>query len=167
MNVLIISDTHGWKDQLLQVIERHKNEVDAIIHCGDSELPVDAKELEGVLTVQGNCDIAPFPEEIIQEINGKVFYITHGHYYNVKHSLMNLMYRSEEVGADIVCFGHSHVFTSERSNDKLFINPGSLKNPRLVTTGTYAIYTLHDDRSEEVTYYDLQGNVMKEWSKTF
>ena len=43
---------------------------------------------------------------------------------------MTLAYRAEEVGADVVCFGHSHVIGVEKLNATLFINPGSLKSPR-------------------------------------
>jgi uncharacterized protein len=167
MKVLIISDTHGWEDELLRVIKRHKHEVDFTIHCGDSELPVEADVLQHVHTVKGNCDFEPFPEEIIYEHESKIFYITHGHLHNVKHSLMSLKYRAEEVGADVVCFGHSHVIACEKNEETLFINPGSLKSPRNVTIGTYAIYQLNDDGGEEVTYYDLYGNIMEDWSTSF
>jgi uncharacterized protein len=167
MKVLIISDSHGWEEQVEQIIDRHRNEVDYFIHCGDSELQPSAKALEGVHTVAGNCDLDSFPEEIIIELQGKRFYITHGHLYNVNYSLMNLMYRSEEVNADIVCYGHSHVPACEKVDDVLYINPGSIKMPRRVTLGTYAIYSCHESEKEAVTYYDREGNALDNWIQTF
>jgi uncharacterized protein len=167
MKVLIISDTHGWQSELLKVIDRHQSEVDFIIHCGDSELPIDTPYLKDVHIVKGNCDFEAFPEEIIYEHKGKIFYITHGHLHNVKQSLMSIKYRAHEVGADVVCFGHSHVLACEKNNDILFINPGSLKSPRVITVGTYAIYSFNNNDSETVTYYNLQGDKMKDWSQSF
>lgn len=59
-----------------------------------------------------------------------MFFITHGHLYNIKMTLMNLAYKSEEAEADIICFGHSHAAGSELIEGKLFINPGSIRQPR-------------------------------------
>ncbi|UTW68917.1 metallophosphoesterase family protein [Anaerobacillus sp. HL2] len=39
MKVLIISDSHGLKEELFELLNRYEKEVDAIVHCGDSELP--------------------------------------------------------------------------------------------------------------------------------
>ena len=45
---------------------------------------------------------------------------------------MNLKYKAEEVNADIVCFGHSHVLGAEVIDGRLFLNPGSIR----LATGT-------------------------------
>jgi uncharacterized protein len=163
MKALIISDSHRWTNELQEIIVRHRNEVDLIIHCGDSELAESAKEIEGIHIVKGNCDRANFPEELIIEKNDKKFYITHGHHYNVKNSLMSLKYRSEELGANIVCFGHSHVLTCEKDDETLYINPGSIKSPRFITVGTYAIYE-HVNGKEKVNFYDTTGSTVKTYN---
>src|SRR5699024_2340501 len=65
--ILILSDNHGLKDELVEIKKRHK--VDHFIHCGDSELDVDAPELKGFLKVAGNCDHdVRFPEEQTIEV---------------------------------------------------------------------------------------------------
>ncbi len=69
MRALIISDSHGWADELKKVIDRHKNEVDVMIHCGDSELEKNHPAIQGMNIVKGNCDYGDdFPEEWTETI---------------------------------------------------------------------------------------------------
>ena len=39
--ILVVSDNHGNKKNLLTVIEEWKDKIDALVHCGDSEFDVD------------------------------------------------------------------------------------------------------------------------------
>ncbi|MCB6949730.1 YfcE family phosphodiesterase, partial [Roseburia faecis] len=66
-------------------------------------------------------------------------FVTHGHHYNVKMTLLNLSYKAKEVGADFVFFGHSHILGAELIENTLFLNPGSLLMPSGRTERTYAI----------------------------
>src|SRR5699024_5239492 len=78
--------------------ERH--EIKNLIHCGDSELDMDASEMEGFLKVAGNCDFdARYPEEQVVDIGELKFLIVHGHLHGVKSGLTTLSYRAEELGA--------------------------------------------------------------------
>ena len=43
----------------------------------------------------------------------------------MKQSLMGLYYNAKEMGADIVLFGHSHLYGAEMKDGILFLNPGS------------------------------------------
>ncbi|MDQ0220142.1 metallophosphoesterase [Peribacillus cavernae] len=167
MKVLIMSDSHGLTHEINLIKERHRDEVEAMIHCGDSELPMTTTEMEGFLAVRGNCDYdKTYPDERFEEINGLRFFITHGHLYNVKMTLMNLGYKSEESNAKIVCFGHSHIAGSELVDDKIFINPGSIRQPRGTHDKTYTI--LEDVAGEtKVTFFDLEGNEIKSLTQTY
>ena len=92
--VLIVSDSHGLTDELEIIRERHLGEVDLMIHCGDSQLMPTDKYMKGYLTVMGNCDYgAEYPLETTAEVAGRKFFITHGHRYSVKSTLMNLKYK--------------------------------------------------------------------------
>src|SRR5699024_2932195 len=127
------------------------------IHCGDSELPYDAKELENFTTVAGNCDLfSYFKDEEIVEINGLRILITHGHLYAVKANLLKLSYRAQEVGAHIVCFGHSHYVHAETIDGTLFVNPGSIRFPRGRKEKTYAIMKI-DEQQIKVKYYNAEN----------
>ncbi|MBB5172659.1 YfcE family phosphodiesterase [Texcoconibacillus texcoconensis] len=168
MRILITSDSHGWQEPLAKVIDRHESEVDGVIHCGDSELSEDAKELKNVFVVQGNCDFqANFPKEIVDDIQGVRFLAVHGHLHQVKTSPMPLAYRGEEVSANVVCFGHTHVPTAFEEKGMLFINPGSLRLPRSVSVATYVILTIDESGSRDVSYYTLEGDRVDALSQTF
>jgi uncharacterized protein len=165
--VLVVSDSHGLTSELLKLKEKHINEVDLMIHCGDSELNPDDKELEGFVVVGGNCDFDDdFPEESLQEVDGRKILVTHGHLYGVKSTLMNLSYRAEELGVDIVFFGHSHLLGAEMINGKLFLNPGSIRLPRLRREKTYCILDINGDKVT-VNVYDINLGLLPELNHDF
>src|SRR5690625_5434221 len=86
--VLILSDSHGWSKEILEVKERHQGEVDQIIHCGDSELNYGDEVLQGIQIVAGNTDFDPeFPNELVFDVKGTTFYVVHGHMHNIKETL--------------------------------------------------------------------------------
>jgi len=164
MKVLILSDSHGLTKELLDIKERHKNDVEFMLHLGDSELSSQTEEMSGFSVVRGNCDFdSNYPNDMIVLLNGLKVYLTHGHLYNVKMSLMNLSYRAREVGASIVCFGHSHIAGAELIDDVLFINPGSFRLPRMRKERTYVIVEV-DNNQAEIVFYDSEGNVVEELS---
>lgn len=167
MKALIMSDSHGWEKEVTSIIERHRNDVDAFFHCGDSELFGGSAVLKDVNTVRGNCDFgADFPEEMIEVVVGTKFYVAHGHLLNVKMTAMNLVYKAQESGADIVCFGHTHVPVAFEEQGVIIINPGSMRLPREVNVGTYVIVEKNDS-SIKVTFYSLDGKEQENLSKTF
>ncbi|MFF2755095.1 metallophosphoesterase family protein [Psychrobacillus sp. NPDC058041] len=139
MKLLIMSDTHSNSKTMEQVMQYHKD-VDAVIHCGDSELDFSYFEDKQIHVVKGNCDFdTSFPNEVIFQVENETIYVTHGHLYQIKSTLMPLFYRAQEVQASIVCFGHSHLLGAEVNNGILFVNPGSLHLPRGRKEKSYAI----------------------------
>lgn len=157
-SVLIVSDSHGLTEQVQNIKDRHAHEVDGMIHCGDSELEYRSKEMDGFMKVKGNCDFSEeYPEELQESIQDMSFFVTHGHLFRVKSTLMPLSYRADELGAHIVCFGHSHIAGAEMVNGKLFINPGSIRLPRNHPEKTYAIVTWDQQQSVHVHFYNDQG----------
>ncbi len=163
-----MSDSHGWSEEVKSVVERHQHETKAIIHCGDSELTKDAAALKGVKTVKGNCDFgSDFPEDILEVYENVRVYATHGHLYNVKMTSTPLSYRAEEVGADIVCFGHSHMATSFMEQGSIFINPGSLRLPRSPKEQTYVLCDVTDTEIDVRFYERETGKEITELAKTY
>lgn len=159
-SVLILSDSHSLTTEITKIKERH-NLMDNI-HCGDSELAINAEDLHGFQTVRGNCDWrAPFPESVVLEIGGLRFFITHGHLFDVKQSLRKLQYKAKEVNADIVCFGHSHIAYAEKMGDRVFINPGSIHLPKMTRVATYAILKWETRAEITVEFYSVAGEIVK------
>ncbi|MFJ7663885.1 metallophosphoesterase [Lysinibacillus sp. NPDC097162] len=145
MQILVMSDTHGDSAVIDKVRSFYPN-VETLIHCGDSELPFSHEALNDMKKVRGNCDIdKAFPDEVIIEVEDVTLFVTHGHLFNVKTSILSLSYRAKEVDAQIACFGHSHVLGAEMIDDVLFINPGSLLKPRGRNEKSFAVIDIQDD----------------------
>ncbi|OCA92369.1 metallophosphoesterase family protein [Pseudobacillus wudalianchiensis] len=154
MKVLVVSDSHGWSEILTELKQRYEGEVDVLIHCGDSELSADNPAIEGYVAVRGNCDTEEeFPYDIVEGVKGKRIFITHGHRYNVKMSLMKLTYKAQENGSDFVFFGHSHLLGAEKINDAIFLNPGSIAMPRGRREKTYALVEA-DEQQAVIRFFD-------------
>ncbi|UCZ52152.1 metallophosphoesterase [Bacillus shivajii] len=167
MKALIMSDSHGWTEEVQQVVDRHKNEVDVMFHCGDSELKADAPCLQNVRTVRGNCDFdSTFKEELVEEVVETRFFVAHGHLLNVKMTEMNLLFKGEETGADIICYGHTHIPVAVQEKGKVIINPGSMRLPRQVKEGTYVILEA-TDATFHVTFFNMDGEKVENLSKSF
>lgn len=165
--VLIVSDSHGLRTELVELRKRHGEEIDLWIHCGDSELSDRDKEVQNFSIVRGNCDFgSAFDDEVIEEAGGLRFFITHGHLHSVKSSLMKLLYCAEEVNAQIICFGHTHVLGAELVRNKLFINPGSLRLPRERKERTYVILHIKG-KTVEFHVHDFDHGEKLDLRRTF
>jgi putative phosphoesterase len=131
MRVIAVSDTHGSPDLLLAAV-KHAGHTDALLHAGDGIR--DCAVLDGqydgrIYMVRGNCDFIPceFFEHMIP-LESAVIYLTHGHLFDAKATLNKLWFKGREVGADIVCFGHTHVPLLEKQGKVTLLNPGSLRH---------------------------------------
>lgn len=137
MKIIVLSDSHGDKETVKAVSSLP---ADAHFHCGDSELPYEDELLTTMNRVRGNCDFdSKFPKEVFKSVGGKTILAVHGHEHNIKSSLMELYYRAKEKDADIVLFGHSHLYGAEMKDGILFVNPGSTAQPRGGKDATYAV----------------------------
>lgn len=165
--VLIVSDSHGLTKELQVLRKRHLDEVDLLIHCGDSELMPDDQAISGYLTVRGNCDFGSgYPMETISELSGRKFFITHGHRYSVKASLRDLSNKAQEVNANIVCYGHSHILAADVIKGRLFINPGSIRLPRERFEKTYVILDLLPNKIK-MAVFEVNGREITDLAREF
>lgn len=165
--VLIVSDSHGLSRELEELKKRHSKDVNAMVHCGDSELPETSKAIDGFVVVKGNCDVgAGYNEELVKEIDGIRFFITHGHLYSVKSSMMSLVYRAQEVNAQVICFGHSHILGAEMVRGKLFLNPGSLRLPKGRRERTYILLEIQGS-TIDLQVYDFDQGELQELRQRF
>ena len=79
-------------------------------------------------------------------------------------TLQTLAYHAEEVGAQVACFGHSHVLGAELLDGILFINPGSILLPRSRVEKTFALLEM-DENHIEVRFEDIRWTAA--WNKQF
>ncbi len=150
MKILVFSDSHGNLIDLKLILKQYEEKVKYVIHLGDYDDDVsDVKPFfqnYKYINVSGNCDWGNFlPSEKFFSLNGKNFFITHGHRYGVKSSLIKLSYSAEEKNADICLFGHTHVPLLISSNGIIYMNPGSISSPRGGTLHTYGVIDISFD----------------------
>ena len=136
MKILVISDSHGGVSALNEALQRSGKGAELVIFLGDGLKDIAyCKSAYPSLTffeVRGNCDFmcADTPIESVLELDGVRVLITHGHKYNVKHGLSQLLEEAVAKDVDAVLFGHTHMPTDlcEYVGEKRIqlFNPGSL-----------------------------------------
>lgn len=134
MKILIVTDSHGYINDLFDIIEKEAPQT--IIWTGDYSS--DGEECSFAFPnikfhiIRGNCDMFDknFSDNEIFEVEGKKIFITHGHLYGVKENMNLLEKYAESIDANIVCFGHTHISYYKEVNNIKYFNPGALKDGR-------------------------------------
>ena len=152
MKYLIVSDNHGDRNILVEIVNRYVDRVDHMFHCGDSELKANDELWEHFTVVTGNCDYDPgYKKEQVVSIGDDVIYMTHGHLSNVRFGLTMLSLQAQEAGATIA----------------LFVNPGSISQPRgPVRIPSYAIID-SENNEYRIQYYNRAHQPIEELAATF
>ena len=161
--ILVVSDNHGSKSSLLRVIDIWKDDIDAMVHCGDSEFSEEyLKSLVDVpvYLAEGNCDyIFNGERDAIFECQGHVCYVTHGHQYGANWGDSGLVERALEMGADILFYGHTHTpaYDIYDEDHVTLLNPGSVARPRQYPPEpTFMVVDFKDDGQVEPHFYYLK-----------
>lgn len=168
MNYLVVSDNHGDRDVLVDIVNKRQNQVDGMFHCGDSELPSTDPLWQKMIVVKGNCDFDEgYKTSQTIKTDSDVIYLTHGHLSNVRASLNQLAIEAEAAGATIALFGHTHELGAVYHQGTLFLNPGSILLPRgRYQMKTYAIIESSEE-AYSVTYYDEKHQLIEELTRSF
>lgn len=118
MRLALLSDTHGL---LRPAVVEYLQSADAILHGGDINRPEIVETLRQyapLYIVRGNNDkewAAALPHDLTVTLGGVTFFLVH----NKKEVPADLS------GVDVVLFGHSHKYSQEEWDDRLWLNPGS------------------------------------------
>lgn len=122
---IVFSDIHGNNgamNKLLPLI----NENSGAIFAGDGLQTVETSSIKNQLfCVKGNYDYSPADGERVLQIEQVKIFLTHGHLYSAKSTLLKLKLRAKELGCKAVIFGHTHSPLICEDDGILFINPGS------------------------------------------
>jgi len=149
MRICIISDSHGKCATITGAINR-LGKIDMIFHLGD--LYTDAIYIERTFSlktiyVRGNCDFSQETDlHKDVELVGKKFFLTHGHMYRVKWGIQYLQQAIIGRNYDIVLFGHTHVPQLFFEQGTLYMNPGSLADPRAGKKPTIGLIEINHER---------------------
>lgn len=151
MKIIVVSDTHRRIEPFIKDIEKY-DDIDLIIHLGD--MVADAKEIKSrvkfpLMVVRGNNDYEANNtswNEIL-EIEGNKIFATHGHKEGIDFGVNTILRRAKELDANIVLYGHTHVFMDKIYDKIRLINPGSAGYDR---SGEYESYIIMDINSKEI-----------------
>jgi len=151
VNVAVLSDSHGL---LRREVVAEIQDCTHIIHAGDivKEMDLDELRLYGsIYAVRGNNDLW---QESLRDlahvlrftIAGVSFLMTHDR-YDVPNDLD---------GVHAVIFGHSHRYSEEWIDGRLWLNPGSCGRSRFGSPVTMAKMKLQDGKVLEVRRIDFE-----------
>ena len=174
MKYLVISDIHGsgyYANKINEIYEKEKP--DKIILLGDLYYhgprnrltdgynPMEVAKIlnkykDIILCTRGNCDAEvdemisefKFEESIQLNIEGKRFFFTHGHKYNIDNIPKNI---------DILVYGHFHTGYIKEKDGILCINAGSISLPKNNTPNSYLIID-----NNKIILKDIENNIIDE-----
>ena len=142
MKVLVFSDSHGALPFANEIL-RKESECETVFFLGDgideAEKMRDRYPDKKFIIVKGNNDwYSQADTEAYKYIDGVTIMACHGHKFNVRFALRDLLTSAQSVRANVVLYGHTH--KSGMYNDPVTgicaINPGAL------CEGKYAVLTV-------------------------
>ena len=150
IRVAVVSDSHGW---LRRCVVREVQDCSFILHAGDVIRQSDLDELAvygQLFAVRGNNDrwtqetrhLADF---LRFQIGGVSFYMTHER-WDVPDDLGNV---------NVVVYGHTHHYSEETNDGRIWLNPGSCGRARFGGEVTMAKLTLQDGRVSSIRRIDF------------
>lgn len=136
MRLVVISDSHGRKGNVFDIINTHIEDADYFLCLGDCNGGDDFeyaqayfKEKLRLLFVCGNCDwysTEPTVREITPKSKRVMF--CHGHTFKVKFGCEMLIEEARRRSADVVIFGHTHNPYYEYRDRLHIFNPGAAQD---------------------------------------
>lgn len=137
MKLLITGDIHGRNDILEKILLKETNFTHHL-NTGDVGLDIKTIEKTKMMAVKGNTDyFLDLPLESLIEIEDKKILLTHGHLYNVKYGLNELISYAKKLNVNMCIFGHTHEAFYQKLEGIEFINPGALSGMK---HKSYALY---------------------------
>lgn len=127
--ILILSDSHGNKDSVENLIMGYK--FDCVFFLGDGIKDFEwlNEEEYNIIKVAGNCDYFSTESKVrVEVVDGIRILLTHGDLFGVKYSICNLLKEAKLKNIDVVCFGHTHNQIDEIEDNIRLLNPGAFKN---------------------------------------
>ena len=144
MKILIVSDSHGRTQEILDLVKKHPN-MDLYLHAGDSQEPKFA--LFPYQTVRGNCDYDSNMNErlLIDTPYGKLL---------MKHRPNITKFELDALNIKIFVFGHLHKRAFYKEDGVYFVSPGATSYERDKYNEGYLILNIEKDKIE-CNFYDL------------
>lgn len=170
MKYLLVSDTHGERQRLFEVLLKH-DDIDGIFHMGDVGFELDG--LPRMNIVCGNHDQARYPRERILQLQDITVYQVHGDRF--EWALMERMRQDENLwknwdecmqilyeeifnlakkkNYELVLFGHTHTACCFVKDGITICNPGSLCFSHDGRNPSYAILEINNHKLHIQHYF--------------
>lgn len=151
IRVAVLSDTHGLlRREVIGALQGCSH----ILHAGDIIVESDLDELAlygSLYAVLGNNDVwLPWAGRLAPvlrfQIGGVRFLMTHDR-WSVPRDLADV---------DVIIFGHTHQYSEEWIDGRLWLNPGSCGRARFGSGVTMARLTIRNKRIRQVEQIDLE-----------
>ena len=150
VHVAVISDTHGL---LRREVAAELQDCTHILHAGDIVRESDLDELRlygSIYAVRGNNDLW---QTGLQDLAGVLYFKIAGVSFVMTHDRYDVPRNLE--GIQAVIFGHSHRYSEEWADGRLWLNPGSCGRARFGGDVTMAKLILRDGKIRSVERIDL------------
>lgn len=172
MKIIVVSDIHGslYYTKKIEEIIKEENP-DKIVLLGDLYYhgprnpltneynPQGVCEIlnsmkDKIICVRGNCDAQvdemisdfKFEDHVRMDIDGRRFFFTHGHVYNIDNLPENI---------DVIVYGHFHTGFIKVKDGVVCVNSGSISLPKNGTPNSYLII-----ENGIIELKDLDGNII-------
>lgn len=148
----VISDTHG---KLREEVKQILTNCDVILHAGDIDtykVVEELKEIAPLHVVRGNADThwaSHIPESLLVQIQGLHFYVIHNK-DKIHEDISN---------ADIVIYGHSHIYEEKTIENQVWLNPGSCGSGRFFLPLTMAVIEVNDNGTFQIIRKNIGKSV--------
>ena len=153
IRVAVISDTHGL---LRRSVVREVQDCAFILHAGDIIRESDLDELAlygNLFAVRGNNDLW---SRGVKDLAGYLRFRIGGVSFYMTHDRWDVPGRLD--GVDAVICGHTHRYSEERIDGRLWLNPGSCGRARFGGEITMARLILLGGKIIRVERIDLEDN---------
>ena len=151
VNIAVLSDTHGM---LRREVVAELQDCSHIIHAGDivKEMDLDELRLHGnIYAVRGNNDIW---QEGLRDLAHVLRFTIAGVSFLMAHDRYDIP--RDLNGVQAVIYGHSHRYSEEWIDGRLWLNPGSCGRSRFGSAVTMAKMKLQDGKIVNVRWIDFE-----------
>jgi len=151
VNIAVLSDTHGM---LRREVVAELQDCSHIIHAGDIVKEMDLDELRmygNIYVVRGNNDIW---QEGLRDLAHVLRFTIAGVSFLMAHDRYDIP--RDLNGVQAVIYGHSHRYSEEWIDGRLWLNPGSCGRSRFGSAVTMAKMKLQDGKIVNVRRIDFE-----------
>ncbi|MBO4218849.1 MAG: metallophosphoesterase [Erysipelotrichaceae bacterium] len=149
MKLAVMSDSHGYDEEVRKVLKKEKN-ADYFIHLGD--LCSDPRSFPQLIILRGNNDYDhDLPLQLVSEFCGLRIFMCHGHRFLFYQREEAIARQARENDCRIALFGHTHDFYDNVIDGVRLLNPGSLMYNRSGAETGYLVIDIGEDGSYQVT----------------